>query len=196
MPDHPKKSGFSVVLISQLAIVLLAVVFVHWLDVRLLNPRVNSYAAVAIGTVLAVFTYAAFVMIYHFGGGFAQQLLNDIRRVSVIFSGYSWAHFSVIAALAGVGEELLFRAFMQEYLHGFIGIFWAIALTSLLFGALHYLSAAYFVSTLVMSVLFGVGYYYSGSLLMVVVWHGIYDFIALVTLIKWPQFFVNSSDRE
>ncbi|MCE3251897.1 MAG: hypothetical protein K0Q67_907, partial [Cellvibrio sp.] len=46
---------------------------------------------------------------------------------------------------------------------------------------------AYFVCTILMSIALGVGYYLSGSLLMVMVWHGVYDFIALVVLVKFPH---------
>lgn len=189
MANNHKKSGFSLVLLSQLAIVLLAAVFIHWLNVSFLTSRFNDFVAVCGGILLAILTHILFVLLYRYGGKFAQQLLRDIRRVSGLFATYSWGHFLLIATLAGVGEELLFRIFLQEWLNGFLGIAWAIALTSLVFGLLHYLSFAYFICTLVMSVVFGISYYLSGSALMVMVWHGVYDFIALAVLVKWPQVF-------
>lgn len=43
-----------------------------------------------------------------------------------------------------------------------------------------------------MSIALGVGYYLTDSLLMVIVWHGVYDFIALAALIKFSHIhFVN-----
>jgi uncharacterized protein len=128
-----------------------------------------------------------FVLIYRFGGKFAQSLLNDLHRVSWIFKGYSWVHISCVAVLAGVGEELLFRGFLQTWLSNHFAIAWAILAASIIFGLLHYLSHAYFICTILMSIALGVGYYLTDSLLMVVVWHGVYDFIALTMLIKYPQ---------
>ncbi len=186
MANNHKKSGFSLVLLSQLVIVLLAAVLIHWLDVPLLKSRVTEWVAVCTGTLLAILTYALFVLLYRFGGTFARQLLNDVRRVSGLFAGYSWGHFLLIAVLAGVGEELLFRAFLQGWLMSHWGIGYAMLVTSLVFGFLHYLSFAYFVSTLIMSLAFGLVYYLSGSLLLVMVWHGVYDLIALGVIIKYP----------
>lgn len=196
MANNHKKSGFSLVLLSQLVIVLLAAVLIHWLNVPFLDPRFNDFVAVCGGILLAILTHFLFVLLYRYGGKFAQQLLRDIRRVSGLFATYSWGHFLLIAMLAGVGEELLFRVFLQAWLHDVVGIVWAIALTSLVFGLLHYLSFAYFMCTLVMSTVFGVGYYFSGSALMVMVWHGVYDFIALAVLVKWPQVFVKIDVNE
>lgn len=186
MTNKDKKSGFGLILLSQLAIVLLGVVLIQWLDVPLPESKINELAAAIVGTLLAVLTFALVFLLYRYGGKFAQELLNDIRRVSGLFVGYSWGHVVLVATLAGVGEELLFRAFLQGWLGSFIGVTWAILLTSLVFGLLHYLSFSYFISTLIMSVIFGFGYYLSGSLLLVIVWHGVYDLIALCVLVKYP----------
>lgn len=187
MNNKPQNPGFGVVLVSQLAIVFLGGVLLWALDVSLPNPAMGAFAASLWGIVLAVVTFVLFFILYRYGGRVAHILLNDIRRVSGLFAGCSWWHILVVATLAGVGEELLFRVFFQGWLSNYLAITWAIVIASIVFGLLHYLSHAYFICTLLMSIAFGVGYYWSGSWLMVMVWHGVYDLIALGVLIKYPR---------
>lgn len=179
--------SFALVLLSQLAIVALGVFFIWAFGVQIPDANVGWLQAAAIGSLLAMTTLLLFALIYRFGGKFAQMLVNDSLRVSAIFSRYSWVHFACVAALAGVGEELLFRGFLQTWLSNHFAITWAILVASIIFGLLHYLSHAYFISVTFMSVAFGVGYYITDSLLMVMVWHGVYDFVALIVLVKFPE---------
>lgn len=185
-----KKSShtFVLILLSQLVIVVAGILLIWGFGVQMPIANVGALQAITIGTLLAFITFLLFALIYRFGGKFAQALVNDVRRVSGIFSGYSWLHLACVAALAGVGEELLFRGFLQTWLGNYFAITWAILIASIIFGLLHYLSHAYFISATLMSIAFGVAYCMTDSLLMVVVWHGVYDFIALLVLVKYPDF--------
>lgn len=184
--NKKRDQRFALILLSQLAIVAVGMFLIWVFSVQIPGAHIERLNAVAIGTLLAIVTFLLFAVIYRFGGKFAQALLNDTRRVSGIFSGYSWVHLACVAALAGVGEELLFRGFLQTWLSNHFTITWAILIASIIFGLLHYLSHAYFISVTLMSVAFGVTYYIMDSLLMVMVWHAVYDFIALVVLVKYP----------
>ncbi len=190
MNNKPQTPGLGVVLVSQLAIVVLGVAGIWALDVTLPAANINWMIASALGITLAVITFVIFLIIYRVGGRFAQMLLDDLRRVWGLFNGYSWGKITFIAALAGIGEELLFRGFFQTWMNGYLPIGWAILIASLVFAALHYLSHAYFICAVIMSIAFGVGYYLSGSLLMVVVWHGVYDLIALGVIVKYRHFII------
>lgn len=185
--NKTRDRGFVLILLSQLAIVAVGMFLLWAFSVQIPHAQIAWFNATAIGTLLAIVTFLLFTLIYRFGGKFAQALLNDTRRVSGIFNGYSLMHLACVAALAGVGEELLFRGFLQTWLTNHFAITWAILVASIIFGLLHYLSHAYFISVTLMSIAFGLAYYFTGSLLMVMVWHGIYDFIALVALIKYPH---------
>jgi membrane protease YdiL (CAAX protease family) len=180
--------GFALILLSQMAIVAVGMFLIWALSVQIPDAQIERFRAVTVGTLLSIATFLLFTLIYRFGGKFAQALLNDTRRVSGIFSGYSWGRLACVAVLAGVGEELLFRAFLQTLLGNHFAITWAVLIASVIFGLLHYLSHAYFISVTLMSIAFGVAYYMTDSLLMVMVWHGVYDFIALLVLVKYPNF--------
>lgn len=95
----------------------------------------------------------------------ASPLEPVIRRGSALALG-------AIAVSAGAGEELLFREGIQPWL----GL-WA---TSLLFGALHALSPAYFLLALGMGLYCGWIYSVTGSWILVAALHAGYDWIALL----------------
>lgn len=187
MNNKQQVGGFGFIALSQSVIVAAAIFFLWLLDVQLPGASIGWLKAFVVGTLLAIATFLLFALVYRFGGRFAQSLLNDIHRVSGMFNDYSWLHLGCVAILAGVGEELLFRAFLQTWLNNHFTVVWAILLVSIIFGLLHYLSHAYFVCATLMGIALGVGYYLTDSLLMVIIWHGAYDFIALAVLIKYPH---------
>lgn len=180
-------SGFGLLAGAQFALVVLAMLLLWGLEISLPASTLDNFSAIGLGTVFACITFFMFWLVYRFGGSFARTLLADLNRITALFRGLSWWQFAMLAALAGVGEELLFRGFLQVWLNQYCSITIAIISTSVIFGLLHYLSHAYFISVTLMSIVFGVGYYLSGSLLMVMVWHGVYDFIALLAIMKFPH---------
>lgn len=196
MNNKRQASGVGVVLASQLAVVLLGVAGIWLLNISLPAAKIGWVLASIFGVVLAVITFAVFFLVYRCGGRFAQTLLTDLQRVWGLFTGYSWLKIIGVATLAGIGEELLFRGFAQTWLNNYVAIAWAILISSIIFAMLHYLSYAYFICAVLMSIAFGVGYYFSGSLLMVIVWHGVYDLIALAVIVKYRHFIVGDTVRQ
>ena len=182
-----KNPGISLVLASQLFIVLLGALGIWLVNISFPAKRIGWMLASALGSLLAIITFVFFLLFYRLGGKLSASLLEDMHRITGLFRGYSWWQIACIAALAGVGEELLFRGFLQNFMANYMSIAMAIIGSSIIFGLLHYLSHAYFISAVLMSIAFGAGYHYSGSLLMVILWHGVYDFIALGAIIKFPE---------
>ncbi len=82
----------------------------------------------------------------------------------------------LLAAAAGVGEEILFRGVIQ-------GLFsdptWGLAITSLIFGLLHALTTVYFLIAAAISVYLGWLYQTTDHLLVPIVVHWLYDAVAL-----------------
>lgn len=187
MNNKQQNPGMGIILISQLAIVLLGGLAIWVLGLSLPSPGISWISACILGVALALVTFALFFVLFRYGGKLSQTLLADIHRISRLFIGYSWLRIMCIATLAGIGEELLFRGFFQTWLNTHLDISWAILIVSLIFGLLHYLSHAYFICTVLMSMAFCIGYYLTGSLLMVMVWHGVYDLIALGVIVNYPQ---------
>jgi uncharacterized protein len=95
---------------------------------------------------------------------------------------------AIVAAAAGLGEELLFRGLAQEGLSrlvgGEYGDWVALAVASLLFGVCHWLNTTYAVLALLAGLYFGLLLMLTGSLWTPIVAHAAYDFIALVYLVQ------------
>lgn len=95
----------------------------------------------------------------------------------------------VIAIVPALGEELLFRgAFMQTFYRLFNGgIHWPIIITAILFSVLH-LEFYNFIPIMLMGVMFGYMYYWSGNI-MVSIWaHFINNAIVVVSSYLQPMY--------
>jgi membrane protease YdiL (CAAX protease family) len=97
--------------------------------------------------------------------------------VTPLVSNLTLIHGLLISIAAGVGEEFFFRALLQPY----IGIVYS----SILFSLAHFmfeLKRFYILSILYffIGVLFGVIYEYTHSIWIPLVFHVVYDFIAIV----------------
>jgi membrane protease YdiL (CAAX protease family) len=91
-----------------------------------------------------------------------------------------------IAALAGLGEEMVFRGVLQPVFARRIGPWGALAAASLLFGAVHAISVTYAVLATLMGVYLGALWMYTDNLLAPAVVHGLYDLIVLLLLLRGP----------
>src|SRR5262245_35987037 len=92
-----------------------------------------------------------------------------------------------ISLLAGLGEEMLFRGVLQAVLDRWTGSAWvALAGASVVFGAAHAVSLTYAILAAVMGAYLGWLWLATGNLLTVVVAHALYDFVALVVILRGP----------
>ena len=115
-----------------------------------------------------------------------QQLVET--QLVPLFAHMSLWQLLLIALAAGMGEELLFRGWLQASLADWIGpplgVSLGLAVTSVAFGACHWLTPAYAVLALLISVYLGLLFLLTDSILAPIVCHALYDFIALVYLVR------------
>jgi hypothetical protein len=104
--------------------------------------------------------------------------------VDEVFAQATIAQLALVAALAGVGEELLFRGVLQWLVGHWTTPLWGVAVASLVFGALHALSKLYFLLATLIGVYFGWLVLWYGDLVTPMVAHGLYDFLALAYLAR------------
>ena len=144
-----------------------------------------SWDAAIYALLLTLPLFAVFFLIERTGWGPIDELRNEIdEKVRPIFSNCNLIDLAVIAFFAGVGEELFFRGWMQAVLVERSGVLIGILITSLIFGLLHYLSTAYAVYAFITSIYLGIIYLATANLFIVMAIHAIYDFIALVYLVR------------
>jgi membrane protease YdiL (CAAX protease family) len=83
---------------------------------------------------------------------------------------------ALVAALAGVGEELLFRGLFQMGFSAVFDVWVAIFLTSLIFGLAHAVTPTYCVLAFIISVYFGFLFVFTDNLVVPIAVHALYDF--------------------
>jgi membrane protease YdiL (CAAX protease family) len=119
-----------------------------------------------------------------------MQLVNE--RVKPLFRECRVVDLLLIAVLAGIGEELLFRGLLQGWTSAWLGGWlgdstgpWlAVALTSLAFGFAHCISREYTVFATLLGFLLGALALLTGDLLAPIIAHALYDFVALLLLTR------------
>ena len=113
------------------------------------------------------------------------RLIERIEvEVAPLFRGIGPPGLAVLAVLAGLAEEALFRGVAQPWLAGLVTPWPAVALTGLAFGLLHPVSLAYTVLAGLAGAYFGALVVITGNLLVPVVAHAGYDLVALLVLAR------------
>jgi hypothetical protein len=102
------------------------------------------------------------------------------------FSACTRLDLALVALAAGVGEEALFRGVIQPALGRGMGAGPALAACGVLFGLLHPITPTYAALAGLIGVYLGGVWLASGNLLVVVIAHALYDFIALLYLLRLP----------
>ena len=176
----------------ELAIGLAAVGLAWWLDVPL-SARLRGGArewSLGVGVGGAMFLVLLLLVRLPFEP--LQRLSQLVRQlVESLFARQPLADLALLSAAAGVGEELLFRGFLQQWLAGHLPSAAAIALASLAFGLVHPITLSYAVLATAFGAVMGSMTAATGSLLPAIVAHGLYDFLALWYFARWAP----SSDR-
>lgn len=147
-----------------------------------------SWSAFAYALLLCIPMLASLVFVVRSRWAPLSRLLDEIEeKVMPIFANCNVVDLAFIAFLAGVSEELFFRGWMQAFLAERSGVLIGILATGLVFGILHYLSTAYFVYAFLTGIYLGIIYFVTENLFIVMAIHAIYDFIALLYLVRMKK---------
>ena len=106
------------------------------------------------------------------------------RQVTPLFAGWSVWDMASLALVAGVSEEMLFRGVIQDAIATIAGPLVAIVIASTVFGMLHAITPGYAVVAAVLGLWLGVVYFHTENLLAAMSAHALYDFLALVLLLR------------
>ena len=102
-----------------------------------------------------------------------------LDKVVPLFHGVSKGGIMLVALAAGIGEELLFRGFIQAGLENLLGAWGGLIIASLLFGLVHAMTRTYFILTTFVGLYLGLLYQWTGNLLVPILVHFLYDWVAL-----------------
>ncbi len=146
--------------------------------------------------VLATVPMLCVLGLVEFAPGRSFQRLRAIIDLLIgpLIRSVSPAQLALLSLAAGLGEEIFFRGLIQGGLqqllpdHGLaLAMPWegpalAILIGGIFFGLAHPLSPSYTVLTTLLGIYLGILFYGTGNLLIPIVAHAAYDFIALVYL--------------
>ncbi|MBL9122326.1 MAG: CPBP family intramembrane metalloprotease [Planctomycetaceae bacterium] len=171
------------------ALVLVAILLGWVLGQPPLQHASLSERAAAWGVAGTLPMLAALVIITRWPQGPWRSLVELIDELLVpMLRGWSFGEMALAAALAGFGEEMLFRGVLQEVLQRVL-VDWglpvpwlAILAAGFLFGLAHAISLAYVVFATLVGIYLGWLYVWTGDLTAPIVTHALYDFVALVYL--------------
>jgi membrane protease YdiL (CAAX protease family) len=161
-------------------------VFLGWLFDQ---PALGGFAwrvqDAALGVLAALPMLGLFLIGYLWPVGPFRQIRRFFdEEARPILAGCSWPDLALISLAAGVGEEMLFRGVFQGVLGRWLGRGLGCAAASLLFGMLHPITPGYIALATVLGAYLGALWAYNGNLLTVMVTHALYDFVALVILLR------------
>lgn len=112
------------------------------------------------------------------------------QQIEPLFAECTVWQLTVISLLAGLGEELLFRGFLQQWVTelvpGVRGWWLALLISGLAFGACHALSRMYFVLATLGGIYLGLVFAWTDSILAAVIAHASYDLFMLLHL-RWEN---------
>lgn len=124
-----------------------------------------------------------------------RETMEFVEQVLVpLFKGAPFGAIALVSVLAGVGEELLFRGVIQDGLALQFGFIPAFVVAALIFGLAHAITPAYFIIATLMGAYLGLIYHHSGNLLIVVIVHALYDWIAIHFYVRRARLAGNTTD--
>ena len=137
--------------------------------------------AMVLGVAATAVPLAAVALLLHAPLESVRRLIRDADSlVRPVFAGCTTTHFAAIAVAAGVGEEILFRGVIQPLLVEWTGLFLALIISNVLFGMAHLVTRTYALIAATVGLYLGLLFALTDNLLVPILVHSLYDFIALV----------------
>lgn len=179
-----RKALLIITVLSEGGLLLVGLILMHFSHFDV-GSRVNiSWRATASAILLCIPMLA---LLLFFERSNWEPMLRFRREIDdnvvPIFANNKLPDLVVIASLAGMGEELFFRGWLQTLLVNKFEVWLGILIVSAIFGLAHYLSLTYAIYAGLTGLYLGVIYQISGNLYIVMIMHALYDFIALVYLL-------------
>ncbi len=179
---------FKVACLFESALVLLALVLGWMAGINPLEHIVFSESAIFRGLLGTIPLYLIFMALYQMD----IAALQDIRRILLDTVGSSmhkmhWTDLLVLASIAGISEEILFRGLLQPWLELKWGMVAGLIFSNVIFGLVHAVTPLYAVLAGLVGVYLGLFLDFGGerNLLTPIIIHGCYDFLAFLAVMHF-----------
>ncbi len=113
-----------------------------------------------------------------------RRILNDTLGPNM--HRYHWTDLLVLAAIAGISEELLFRGVIQPWMESSWGMLAGLIGSNVIFGLVHAVTPLYALLAGLVGIYLGLSLDYGGTrnLLTPMVIHATYDFLAFLVILR------------
>lgn len=166
------------------AVLVLIAITGTFFDIRFWESIDFNLGAAGLGFVIALGLTAIVASMVEIPWRIFRPIRRDLAKVCTLFERSTVLDLFLISLGAGISEEALFRGVLQPLLARLTGPLLAVLLVGLLFGLVHFLSTTYFLFVSALGVGFGYVFLTTGNLLILIVAHFLYDFLALVYGVK------------
>ena len=147
---------------------------IHW------RP-LDIYTALAVSLCL----FLLFVVFYHLPYKFTRDIRSKLEEtLGPLFADFGALKIFIVALAAGIGEELLFRGFLQNAFAQAFDPWAALLLSNFFFAMAHWISPFYALFAGLLGLFLGFSMLYSQNLLLPILIHTFYDFAALYYFVK------------
>jgi membrane protease YdiL (CAAX protease family) len=185
--QRPNGFAMAVLVEGGLALVAVLLAWVFRVPLREQMPANSEQLvyAIARGVLVTLPMLAVFLWLVHSSRASLRELREQVEwLIGEMFPSASPAQFALVALLAGVGEELLFRGVLQPVFGQWTTPVTGMIVASLLFGAAHALSKLYFLLATAIGLCFGWLTLQYNDLVAPMLAHSLYDFFALSYLTR------------
>jgi uncharacterized protein len=176
------------VLAGEAALAVLAVGLGRLLGISPLATLQPGWSALLWGFLATPPLLLALLAVLRTEAGPLRRLVDFVvGELGPILARRSLLELALLSTLAGLGEELLFRGLLQAGLMEWVPSSIALFSASALFGLAHFATSTYAVVAGLMGLYLGALFLLQGNLLAPVVTHALYDFVALLVVVRRYQ---------
>ncbi len=155
-----------------------------------INPFANlffSEMAIFYGIVGTIPLFVFFMALYQIQIDSFQEVkraLLDTLAPNMV--RLHWTDLFILAAIAGITEEVLFRGTIQPWLESSWGMTGGLIASNVIFGLVHAVTPMYAVLAALVGMFLGLSMDYGGdrNLLTPIIIHGLYDFLAFLVIVQ------------
>ena len=191
-PDDPSpypevpESFFSRAVLFELSLVLVAAVLAWVLNVPIFADFAWDWRAGLLGVSSALPLLAFFAWLLQSEYPPFVEIREFLEHfVSRLFGKWNILQLAILSLAAGIGEEILFRGVLQVGVGNITSPITGVLIACFAFALCHAMTAAYFVTTLVIGAYLSLVWYAAGNLIAPIVTHAVYDFVALIFYLRY-----------
>ena len=178
---------FKTACLFEASLTLVAIILGWIANVNPFEKLYFSQTAIAFGVIGTTPLFLMFLALEKMQG----ESITNIRKLLLQTLGpglhrYHWTDLFLLAVIAGISEELLFRGVIQPWMESSVGMTAGLIGSNIIFGMVHAVTPLYAVMATVVGIYLSLSMDYSGdrNLLIPVIIHGLYDFLAFIALMR------------